>query len=425
MKQTRIYRIIQKCLFILITSASCLSAGTEKPNIWVYSDLTDPRDQREGGHPKGDPDDLVSLASLLLSANRFHIESIVLGSGSFADILNPVELIEEIFVPAYEDHVAHLKEENSGYQQSIHFQWSSVTRNSGWPRIFKEDRDYRDLNDYETVQGLAEYAKDHEVYVLVWGALTEPAILVKHLLHTGQEAVLKNITIITHWSQSFVRSMHPEALKTDPHMVTNCKMDRKACLYLHQQAKDGRVKMIQLGCVGQSGIVDGSANYPRIEEFDQSRLGQIFISGKYNKNRADQSDASTYWLLASDLHFNLNDYPNDGSLTKEIEERNIVRFQQRAPSIMDNLLVRSNASNGTPYPASLIAEYFCYAYYRWGHYCIYAPNPVPFRILSPEGTLEKEGTLKRWDNSIDLPKKEQGYYTVELLFPDRTVRKPL
>lgn len=400
-------------------------AQQTKPNIWVYSDLTDPRDQREGGYPKGDQDDMASLASLLLSANRFYIQSIVLTSGPFSGTRNPLNIIEELFIPAYKEHIHNLKDDNHNYQEHIHFQWSSVTNSGGKPKRFKEYLDYKSLRDYETVQSLADFAKNNEVYVLVWGPLTEPAILVKHLINTGQKQALKNVTIISHWGKSYIRSMHKEALKTDPFAVTNSRMDKKASHYVHKQAELGNVKMIQLGCVGESGIVDGAVNYTRIEEFDNNPLGQIFISAKYIKNSPDQSDAATYWLLASDLGFSLNDYPHNGELSKDIEIKNVTKFHNAAPAIMDNLLLRSNLSEGKPYRPSFIAKYLCYSYYRWGRYCIYAPNPVDFRILTAEGKVEKEGTLKRWNNTFNLPKKEQGYYRAELLFEDETIVKAL
>lgn len=50
---------------------------------------------------------------------------------------------------------------------------------------------------------------------------------------------------------------------------------------------------------------------------------------------------------------------------------------------------------------------------------------MPLIIFAPEGESLKEGELQRWNNRIDLPKKEPGYYNVELLFPDRTVVKSL
>lgn len=417
--------------FVCFVLCSCLTAicfagsKSAKPNVWVYTDFTDPRDQREGGYPKGDQDDNAALASLLLSADRFHIERIVLTSGSFSGITDPTKIANEVFIPAYKEHIEHLEDGSYDYQKEINFQWSSVTSSGGWPKLFKDERDYTDLIDYETVQLLADYARDNEVFVLVWGSMTEPAILVKHLIHTDQQDVLDNITIINHWGKSYLRSMHMDEVKTDPYAVTNSRMDLKASKYLHGQAEQGKVKMIQLGCVGQSGIVDGSANYSRIEEFRNNRLGQIFLSAKYGKNRVDQSDAATFWMLAEDLGFRLDDYPHDGTLSKEIEERNIEKFQALAPKAMDSLLERANASKGEPYPASFISKYYGYAYHRWGHYCIYAPDPVAYRILAPNGEVLKEGNLKAWNNYPDLPKKEQAYYTVELLFDDEVVVKAL
>ena len=40
------------------------------------------------------------------------------------------------------------------------------------------------------------------VDVLCWGSLTEPAILVNHCLATKQEAILKKLRFIAHWTNS-------------------------------------------------------------------------------------------------------------------------------------------------------------------------------------------------------------------------------
>ncbi|MBB6431158.1 nucleoside hydrolase-like domain-containing protein [Algisphaera agarilytica] len=426
-RRPRRFLLLPSLLAALVLSAltsGWTDAQPIKPNIWVYSDLTDPRNQRDGGHPKGDPDDLASLASLLLSADRFHIESIVVGSGSFPEISNPVEMIEDIFVPAYEAHLQGLADPDHPYQPEIQFQWSSVT-SAGRVNKFQKSRSYEDLSDFETVSSLVEYATDHEVYVLVWGALTEPAILVKHLQTTGNRAALDNITIVSHWSKSYVMSMHQEELKTDPFAVTNCRMDRDACMYVHEQAAQGNVKLVQLGSVGQTGIVDGSINYPRIQAFAENPLGQIFMSAKSYNNKQDQSDAATYWVFASDLGFDLKRYPTNGDLTRAMEEQRIEKFKALAPAVMDNLLDRAQASEAEPFPDSFVADYFTYAYYRWGHYAVYVPAAVPYRILSPDGEVLLEGEFKQWRNPVDLPKQPQGHYRVELLFPDKTVVKPL
>jgi hypothetical protein len=194
---------------------------------------------------------------------------------------------------------------------------------------------------------------------------------------------------------------------------------------LHEQASKGRVKLIQLGSVGQTGIVDGSINYSRVDEFQNSRLGQIFVSAKHKGKKIDQSDAATFWLLASDLGFSLADYPHDGGLTKELELKNIDKFKRLAPDIMADLLDRAKASSGRPYERSFVAEQFSYAYYRWGGYHLYSPYKVPFRVYSNSDQLLEEGVFKQGNNKLKLPKKAQGHYRVELRYSERAVVKPL
>lgn len=417
--------MLRALLLSIYTLFAGFAYAASKPNVWIYTDFTDPTDLRSGGHPKSDPDDIVSLASLLLSADRFHVESIVLGSGSFPNMKNPLPFIETVFVPAYKDHARKLNAKGASYQSEIDFQWSFITR-TGKLRLFDQGNDYTDLSDYETASSLVDYARDNEVYVLVWGALTEPAVVVKHLVGTGQQDALDNITFINHWGKSFVQSMHMEALKADPFKVTNCNLDRSACLYIHEQAKAGKVKLIQMGSVGQTGIVEGSKGYSRLNEFSNSRLGQILMSAKFYSQKLDQSDASTYWLLAEDIGFSLDDYPHNGALSEDIELRNLAKFKALAPKIMDDLLTRSNAASGDPYPRSFIAEYFTYAYYRWGRYNVYSPyNDIPFRILSPDGAVLKEGELKRAINGFDLPQRAQGHYRVKVDYGDKTIFKQM
>ncbi len=401
--------------------ATASLAVAEKPNIWVYSDFSDPRIQREGGYPRGDQDDVVSLASLLLSANRFHIESIVVGSGP---AMNPMGIINDLFIPAYNDHISNLKSGADDYQKTINYQWSSLSANKKLEHRFNVERDYVDLAGYESVNSLIEYAKNNKVYVLGWGPLTEPAIITKHLLNTNQKDILDNITFISHWTKSYIKSISPE-MASDPFAVSNTKMDRAAALYLHEEAAKGNVKLVQLGSIGQTGIVDGSVNYPRVDEFGKSQLGQIFASAKYYANKADQSDAATFWVLAKDLGFNIDDFPTDGSLTKEFETEKMEKFKANAPAILDNLVEQINASNGTPLAWSTVSEYFGYSYYRWEHYALYVPEAVPFKIFAPDGSVVKDGNLKRWDNRINIPKKDPGYYSVKLLYPDRTILKNL
>ncbi|MDP5170977.1 MAG: DUF1593 domain-containing protein, partial [Bacteroidia bacterium] len=97
-------RLIFLLLLGLPWLASCQPTGktTSTPIIWVYSDMSDPRDQRKGGHPQNDPDDICSMASLLLSANRFDIRGIVVASTPRSGLTDPMPFVEEVFVAAYQ-----------------------------------------------------------------------------------------------------------------------------------------------------------------------------------------------------------------------------------------------------------------------------------------------------------------------------------
>ena len=394
----------------------------DKPNIWIQSDFTDPRDVRVDGHPRSDPDDMAALASLLLSADRFHIESIVLGSSTHKNSLNPLEIINEIYVPAYQKMLAKLPKTH-GFQPTINYQWSSITSSPNQLKLFDPQKDYFDLAGYETVQSLVDYARNNKVYLLIWGQLSEAAIAVKHLQSTSQLQVLENITIIAHWSKSFIKSMYPE-MATNPLMVSNSVVDMPPAVFLHEQAAKGKVKLIQLGSVGQTGLVDGSLGFA-LDDFENSALGQIFVGAKSYKNRPDQSDAATFWALATDLGFKIDSYPQNGDLSKASELKDKDKFFKQAPVVMADLLKRSNMAQGDKLPASLLAKYFTYGYFMRGTYAIYTPTAVNFRILDKTGKLVKQGKLNRWSNKIELAEQPRGSYKLQLLFVDKIVEKLL
>ena len=88
------------CIHVLLF-ALALGTAHAKPTIWVYTDLSDPSDQRSGGHPQNDPDDICSLAALLLEANRFEIAGIVFSSTNRKELKDATPFVESTFTEAY------------------------------------------------------------------------------------------------------------------------------------------------------------------------------------------------------------------------------------------------------------------------------------------------------------------------------------
>ena len=189
-------------LFFILTAGLVLAAA-EKPHVWVYSDMSDPRNQRAGGHPQNDPDDICSLAALLLEANRFNIEAVVFSSTNRKNLADATDFVQSTFADAYAHDVPYLNETIGGFQPEIRFLRSSITGGSE-PRKFDPQKDYSDLTGLETVRRLVEFAEREPVYVLSWGPLTESAMAVKHCLDTGNETALANLFILSHWTKSWI-----------------------------------------------------------------------------------------------------------------------------------------------------------------------------------------------------------------------------
>lgn len=87
-------------LLILVVSINLILlgiAGAAKPNVWVYTDMSDPR---EGGHSFNDPDDIVTMSALLLEANRFNIETIVVSSTNRKYLGDSMDFVSRVFLDA-------------------------------------------------------------------------------------------------------------------------------------------------------------------------------------------------------------------------------------------------------------------------------------------------------------------------------------
>ncbi|MDQ8197999.1 DUF1593 domain-containing protein [Pelagicoccus enzymogenes] len=407
-----------KHFILLLFTLLPLSANAEKPNLWVLTDMSDPNDRRAGGHPQNDPDDIVSLASLLLQANRFHIERIVYASNQREGLKDPTAFVNEVFVAAYQHDLPYLKQKYSGYPDSISYALSSINQN-GSSTPFDRDKDYRDLSELSTVQDLVSYASEHPVYVLIWGPATEAAMAVQHCLTTGNDAALRNMTFVAHWTKSLIAQGTPEK----PFHVANCRDDEAACHYLHEIALEHPdVKYIELGSSGQTGIVNGSANYPEMDEFANSRLGQIFRYAKFYHGKPDQSDGATFWLVTEAFGPTLSDVAHDGSLEMENEKRIRDLFLEKTYDLLDDSLAKSNtaAQAGNPFPNSFIAQNFTYIYqYLNGRYYIYSPLPANYEVRAPSRKLVLSGKVDG-NLQLDFSQLPLGPYQVTVKSTDFT-----
>jgi hypothetical protein len=393
---------------ILVFLHSILHAGANenKPSIWIFTDLTDPRDQREGGHPQTDPDDICSMASLFLSANRFNIKNIVISANQQKNLKNPMPFFREVLLAAYYHDLPYLNKNIGGYPEHIPVEQSICTR-SGKVIQFDESNSYADLTKLETVKKLIEDAGREKVFVLSWGSLSEPAMAVKHCIETGNAKALQNMVFISHWTKSMV----VQGTEEKPFEVTNCQADRNACAYLHRVAfENPLVTFIEIGGAGQTGMIGGITKFPYREEFEKSRLGQIFLRSKFYNGKPDQSDASTFWLVRGEFGVTMNDYPQDGSLSLEQEKQMIEKFCSGADKIVLDLLHRSNmaAKAENPFGKDFQSRYFTYVYKK-KYYGAYLPYDGVLTIYNQKNNQVQKHTLKAGNHELDftdLPKRE-------------------
>ena len=382
----------------------------DRPTIWVYTDMSDPRDTQEGGHPQNDPDDITTLASLLLYANMFNLESIVVGSNTRAGLKDPMPFVEDVFLDAYYHDVKYLNQELGGYPEKINIQPSSLR---GESTRFDPNNDYSDLSGLETVRQLVNAAGKRKIYVLNWGPLTESAMAVKHCLDTGNNKALKNMFFISHWTKSSVSQGTPE----QPFNVANCNDDRPACDFMHEIAfSNENVRFIEVGCIGQTGLVNGSGGYGNYEAFENSRLGQIFLRSKFYFGKPDYSDGATHFILDGSFGLTKDDYPHDGTLSMELEYELVEKARAIAHDIIDELLVRSNvaAIANNPFNKKKMASYFTYVYTRRpGSLRAHIPyDDAVLKLFNSQNEEVEAFNLDFGNHSLDLSGIEPGDYDV-------------
>lgn len=324
--------------------AFSLLALDAKPRVWIYSDISDktlPGNNKEG--TINDPDDISAMAGYLLMANEFDTLGIVVASThrkEHATTPNQADWAKKTFGPAYRKDRLGLEKAFPGYPSEIRFMESSIKETA---EKFHPRKDYSDLSAYPSVAALVDEAKKSEfpIHVLCWGSLTEPAILVQHLIKTEQVRDLKKFIFIAHWTNSSLHQGTPE----HPENVANCREDATACTFMKELALENTISYYECGAIGQAGIVSGAPKgQDYYDQFRSSALGVLFVEGKFAFNCVDHSDSATYWVLLGNSGVSLKDLSPDGTNPPIVEEENTKSFKIHSQQIHDLLLARSKAA---------------------------------------------------------------------------------
>lgn len=332
---------IKIILFIAsIASALTLNAKNTKPNVWIYTDMSDktiPGSNKE--HTVNDPDDISAMGGYLLMCNEFNTLGVVVASTHRKEHKasgNQADWANSFFGTAYKQDRKQLQKVLKGFPNKIEYLESCIKVSA---EKYDNAKTYIDLSKYNTVEALIKVAAKQEdiINVLCWGSLTEPAILVKYCLETGKTDILKKLRFIAHWTNSPLHQGSPE----QPWKVANCNEDINACNYLKEQAFEGKISYYELGAIGQHGIVSGSQlGDEYYNQFKVSALGKIFAEGKYVHNGVDDSDAATYWTLLGKWGVILKDVLSNGINSPDIEKANEEKFLKSSKSIREELLRR-------------------------------------------------------------------------------------
>ena len=312
-----------------------------KPKVWIYTDMSDKNIKgKEKAGSANDPDDISAMAGYLLLANEFDTKAIIVSSThrkEHKESPNQADWANEFLGNAYRNDVKNLSKKVKGYPADIKFTQSCIKESA---ERFKLTESYTSLENYSTVKSLVDLARKEKgtINVLIWGSTTEPAILVKHCITTGNKKVLKKLRFIAHWTSSYWR----QGTMEHPENVANCREDAAACSYLKDMAKEGKIEYYECGAIGQHGIVSGSQKGEEyFNQFKTSQIGKIFAEGKFAHNSVDHSDAATYWVLLGNWGVSLLELNKNGTNTPEIEKANEEKFTAWSHRIHDELLRRS------------------------------------------------------------------------------------
>lgn len=316
-----------------------------KPLVWIYTDMSD--STIKGGNKEGtlnDPDDISAMAAYLLMANEFKTLGIVVASThrpEHAKTPDQAEWATRYFGGAYAADRPGLEKNIGGFPETITFTESCIKKTS---ERYNPEKSYEDLGKHSTVQALHDAARKTEspIHVLCWGSLTEPAILVRHCLESGNKDILKRLVFIAHWTDSPLNQGTPE----HPENVANCREDAKACAYMKARALAGDIIYYECGAIGQTGIVSGAPKgKDYYDAYRTSRLGTAFVEGKYVFNGVDHSDSATFWVLLGNYGVTLKQIANNGTNSAEVEAINRDSFRDHSKKIHDELLRRSRAAS--------------------------------------------------------------------------------
>lgn len=326
-----------------------VATADEKPKVWIYTDMSDAT--LKGPTHMGtvnDPDDISAMGGFLLMAAEFETLGIVVASTHRREHRNTPDQAawaNRFFGDAYRAEVAALNQSIGGYPSEVRFAQSCI-KDSG--EHYDPAKTYADLADYPTVRSLFDAAAQQPdgavINVLCWGTVTEPAILVKHSLTTKRMDVLKKLRFIAHWTNSALHQGNPE----HPEHVANCREDAAACAWMKQCARDGLIRYYECGAIGQAGIINGGPKgRAYYDAFRVSRLGTIFIEGKFVHEGVDHSDSATYWVLLGQYGVSLADIADNGTNPPTVEAANEEQFREHSKRIHDELLRRARLAAGT------------------------------------------------------------------------------
>ena len=366
----------QSALLVLLFVAVAAFAA-QKPNIWLTSDFTgiktgqsewkDKTESMSHYNTESDADDYCAIANYLMLANRLNTVRIVVGSdwAPAERSTNAADEFRNRFLPAYKHDVEFWNsDEGIGGYPSVDEIAASLRLASTQGKRFDPAESYKDIKKLPTtVRELVEelksdkYSAENPLYVLVWGPATEVAIAIKHLQANKQKQALQNLFVVSHWTTSYLYVQNPSRCRTDSvekikNGVANCNEDCQACKFLHEEAaKTNAVfRFVDVGSIGQTGIVDGSVPYfdplgyqnPKVALFKKSRMGEMFISSNFIQNRPDGSDMATVYVLLNEYGLSLADFNKNGQLTEKQERHGMEVFKKQAPYLLDELLAISN-----------------------------------------------------------------------------------
>ncbi|MBP6409793.1 MAG: family 43 glycosylhydrolase [Pseudarcicella sp.] len=362
---------------VLFLFVVCFTAFSQKPNIWLTSDFSgikinepiwkDKTETMSHYNSRSDADDYCAISNYLMLANRFNTVRIVLGSdGASSDqSTNAVDEFKNRFIPAYKNDVSYWNGEEGigGYPTSEQIA-ASVLLSSTQGKRFDPKETYKDINTLpQSVRELVlelknkKYSVTNPLYVLVWGPTTEVSIAVKHLLANNQKRALQNLFVVSHWTTSFsshngASKCQADSVNKKKYGVANCNEDCMACDFLHVQAakKGASFRFVDVGAIGQTGIVEGSIPYfapegyksTKVAQFKKSMMGEMFISSNFIHNRPDGSDIATIYVLLGNYGLTLKDFNSNGQLTDIQEQKGKITFKKQAIYMLDELLAISN-----------------------------------------------------------------------------------